>query len=59
MDKPKTTAVAETQFVTGVRLNVRQWALALGLILLVVFSDAPALEAHRTLRYRPGLSHSL
>jgi len=36
MDKPLSSAIGEIKIVNEVRLNVRQWALALGFILLVV-----------------------
>ena len=43
MDKARTTAVVETQMVNEMRLNARQWALAAGIILLLISSDAAGL----------------
>ncbi len=37
MDKPPTAALAQTQLVNEMRLDFRQWSLALGIILIVTF----------------------
>ncbi len=41
MDKARTAAVVETQMVNAMRLNARHWALAVGLIVLLISLTPP------------------